>query len=113
MRPILTAFFAATALATATTALSAQEADGAWRHATSLVEEEAKYPADFAHFDYVNPDAPKGGVVRMSDVGTFDSLNFVPPRGSEPARPRAHLRHAHDVVLWTRSRPSTGSSPRR
>ena len=84
MRPILTAFFAATALATATTALSAQEADGVWRHATSLVEEEAKYPADFAHFDYVNPDAPKGGVVRMSDVGTFDSLNFVPPRGSNP-----------------------------
>ena len=40
--------------------------------------------AGFSHFDYVNPDAPKGGVVRMSDIGSFDSLNFVPPRGSTP-----------------------------
>jgi microcin C transport system substrate-binding protein len=84
MRPILTAFFAATVLASATVAASAQEGDGEWRYATSLVEEQAKYPADFAHFDYVNPDAPKGGAVRMSDIGTFDSLNFVPPRGSNP-----------------------------
>jgi len=34
-----------------------------------------KYPADFAHFDYVKPDAPKGGEVRLSALGTFDSLN--------------------------------------
>ncbi len=84
MRPILTAFFAATVMAVAAPGASGQEGEDAWRHATSLVEEEAKYPPDFAHFDYVNPDAPKGGVVRMSDVGTFDSLNFVPPRGSTP-----------------------------
>ena len=84
MRPILTAFFAATVLATAATGALAQSADGEWRYATSLVEEQAKYPADFTHFDYVNPDAPKGGSVRMSDIGSFDSLNFVPPRGSTP-----------------------------
>jgi microcin C transport system substrate-binding protein len=34
-----------------------------WRHALSLFGD-VKYPADFKRFDYVNPDAPKGGVVR-------------------------------------------------
>ncbi|MBT5675472.1 MAG: ABC transporter substrate-binding protein [Rhodospirillaceae bacterium] len=34
-----------------------------------------KYGPDFTHFDYVNPDAPKGGAVRLSLTGTFDSLN--------------------------------------
>lgn len=33
------------------------------------------YPADFTHFDYVNPDAPKGGELPMSAFGSFDSLN--------------------------------------
>ena len=30
---------------------------------------------DFKHFDYVNPDAPKGGEVKLAEVGTFDDLN--------------------------------------
>jgi len=34
-----------------------------------------KYPADFAHFDYVNPDAPKGGAVKLGATGSFDSFN--------------------------------------
>ena len=34
-----------------------------------------KYPPDFPHFDYVNPDAPKGGEVRLRDIGSFDNLN--------------------------------------
>lgn len=34
-----------------------------------------KYPASFQHFDYVNPDAPKGGSLREASIGTFDSLN--------------------------------------
>lgn len=34
-----------------------------------------KYAADFTHLDYVNPDAPKGGTLRLSALGTFDSLN--------------------------------------
>ncbi|VBB69037.1 ABC transporter, periplasmic substrate-binding protein [invertebrate metagenome] len=36
---------------------------------------EPKYPPDFRYFDYVNPSAPKGGEVRLSHVGTFDSFN--------------------------------------
>ena len=34
-----------------------------------------KYPANFKHFDYVNPDAPKGGKLRLSGFGNFDSFN--------------------------------------
>jgi microcin C transport system substrate-binding protein len=47
-----------------------------WRHAMSLFGD-IKYPADFKRFDYVNPDAPKGGVVRQILIGTFDNLNVT------------------------------------
>lgn len=50
--------------------------DLAWRHALSLFGD-IKYPADFKRFDYVNPDAPKGGMVRELEVGTFDNFNIV------------------------------------
>jgi microcin C transport system substrate-binding protein len=44
-------------------------------HALSLIDE-PKYPADFKNFDWVNPDAPKGGTLRMTvRESTFDSLN--------------------------------------
>lgn len=53
--------------------------------------DQLKYPADFAHFDYVNPDAPKGG--RLAMIGTaatvtYDSFNGyilkgVPAQGLE------------------------------
>lgn len=39
------------------------------------------YPADFAHFDYVNPDAPKGGELSLNTTGTFDSLNPYSRKG--------------------------------
>jgi microcin C transport system substrate-binding protein len=51
-------------------------------HALSLIGT-PKYPADFSHFDYVNPDAPKGGRVRLSAVGSFDSLNPVFFKGEQ------------------------------
>jgi microcin C transport system substrate-binding protein len=34
-----------------------------------------KYGPEFEHFDYVNPNAPKGGTVTFASIGTFDSLN--------------------------------------
>ena len=41
-----------------------------------------KYPADFAHLDYVNPDAPKGGeIVIANERGTFDSFNAYARKG--------------------------------
>lgn len=39
------------------------------------------YPADFSHFDYVNPDAPKGGEIALSVVGTFDSMHPYTRKG--------------------------------
>ncbi|MFB9270137.1 extracellular solute-binding protein [Bradyrhizobium erythrophlei] len=47
-----------------------------WRHGLSLFGT-VKYPADFKRFDYVNPDAPKGGTVRQIAIGTFDNFNVV------------------------------------
>ncbi|WP_316862412.1 extracellular solute-binding protein [uncultured Cohaesibacter sp.] len=45
-----------------------------------------KYPADFKYFDYVNPNAPKGGMITYGAQGSYDSLNpfilkGVAPRG--------------------------------
>ncbi|MTI17880.1 ABC transporter substrate-binding protein [Rhodobacteraceae bacterium RKSG542] len=54
-----------------------------WRHGTALIGD-VKYPEGFAHFDYVNPQAPKGGRVRMSATGTFDNMNYVIRRGTPP-----------------------------
>lgn len=49
---------------------------------------ELKYTADFTHFDYVNPDAPKGGTISFRGTlasQTFDSLNYFVLQG-EPAQ---------------------------
>ncbi|MGF1608451.1 MAG: extracellular solute-binding protein [Kiloniellales bacterium] len=43
-----------------------------------------KYDAGFTHFPYVNPNAPKGGVLRLSAAGSFDSFNPYIARG-DPA----------------------------
>ncbi|WP_095108581.1 extracellular solute-binding protein [Pseudomonas sp. Irchel 3E20] len=50
-------------------------AHAAPQHALTLYNEPPKYPADFKHFAYVNPDAPKGGTFRQAGFGGFDSLN--------------------------------------
>lgn len=34
-----------------------------------------KYAEGFTHFDYANPEAPKGGEIKLAALGTFDSLN--------------------------------------
>ena len=52
------------------------------RHATSLIGT-PKYGPDFKHFDYVNPNAPKGGSVRLWAMGTFDSFNIIPYKGNK------------------------------
>ncbi|MBO9447769.1 extracellular solute-binding protein [Ruegeria sp. R14_0] len=45
-----------------------------------------KYPEGFAHFDYVNPDAPKGGELSYAAQGTFDSFNPFTRQGRAGAR---------------------------
>jgi microcin C transport system substrate-binding protein len=65
-------------LAHAQTAPSAPIAESAapWRHALALWSS-PKYQPGFKHFDYVNPAAPKGGIVRLGVQGTFDSFNVA------------------------------------
>jgi len=71
IRTILPSFLAACLVFSP---LAAQEAQ--WRHGAALLGE-PKYEPGFKHFDYVNPDAPKGGLVRLGAQGTFDSFNIV------------------------------------
>jgi microcin C transport system substrate-binding protein len=47
-----------------------------WHHGLSLFGD-LKYPPGFKRFDYVNADAPKGGVARLIAFGTFDNFNLV------------------------------------
>jgi microcin C transport system substrate-binding protein len=49
-------------------------------HAISLADA-PKYSAGFKHFDYVNPNAPKGGTFRRAFAGTYDSFNPFAVKG--------------------------------
>lgn len=46
---------------------------------------ELSYPADYPHFAYVNPDAPKGGEISLGAVGSFDSMNAYSRKGRAPS----------------------------
>ncbi len=51
-----------------------------WTHGTAL-NAEPRLAAGFSHFPYVNPDAPKAGLVRQGALGSFDSFNDQITRG--------------------------------
>src|SRR3546814_16776819 len=77
---------AAVALAIALTLpgwAAAGTADDAAVTVTHAVAEfgEPKYGPGFRHFDYANPDAPKGGTLRLNAIGSFDTLNLLPVQG--------------------------------
>lgn len=59
---------------------SAQTAEPPRQHALAKIGEPAM-PADFKHFDWVNPQAPKGGAITLSSVGNFDNLNSYTFKG--------------------------------
>ncbi|WP_137702768.1 extracellular solute-binding protein [Marimonas lutisalis] len=59
-----------------------------------------KYPADFLHFDYVNPDAPKGGEIVLYSLGTFDSLNPYTRKG-----------RASGTLIWSTYESLLGDGP--
>ena len=44
-----------------------------------------KYNSDFSHLEYVNPNAPKGGMIKFGSYGSFDNLNRVAFKGSKAA----------------------------
>ncbi len=82
MRMRLTSFaFAAMAFLSSPPLSNGARADESQcRPAISLIGE-PKYGADFKHFDWVNPDAPKGGTLRQWADGTFDTLNPFSDKG--------------------------------
>ncbi|CCQ72100.1 extracellular solute-binding protein [Magnetospira sp. QH-2] len=61
-------------------AFAARAEDPQWVHAIAM-HGSPKYSADFPHFDYVNPEAPKGGRVTLAEIGGYDSLNPFIPKG--------------------------------
>ena len=75
--------------------------DMTWRHASSLIGT-PKYPADFQRFDYVNPEAPKGGEVRISANDTFDTLNPLLAR-SQPGFRHYVISDGYRVVIGSQT----------
>lgn len=55
-----------------------------WQHALSMYGD-FKYPAHFTHFQYANPNAPKGGSFKRAAIGSFDSLNPFIVKGNAAA----------------------------
>ncbi len=78
---VLLAFIAFLTISALATSLKAEQTR---HHALSLIGT-PKYPADFKHFDYVNPNAPKAGAVRLHATGTFNSLNPFILKGDSAA----------------------------
>lgn len=52
-------------------------------HALALYGE-PKFGPDFKNFDFVNPDAPKGGTIHRRALGTFDTFNAFSFKGNAP-----------------------------
>jgi microcin C transport system substrate-binding protein len=67
-----------------------------WRQGAALFGE-LKYGDDFAHYDYVNPDAPKGGTLNQAASGSYDSFNPFIVRG----RPAAGLSYSGGLLYDT------------
>lgn len=55
------------------------------------MHDEPKYKAPFPHLNYVNPDAPKGGALRLAALGSFDSLNPFIIKGEPVAGMREYV----------------------
>ncbi len=76
-------------------ALAQLAPEGEWRASSSL-EGQPGYADGFPHFSYVNPDAPKGGTVRLSaTTTTFDTLNPILSKGV----PGAGLGHVFETLF--------------
>jgi microcin C transport system substrate-binding protein len=63
-------------------------AGSAWAAHGYALWGDLKYPEGFTHFNYVNPEAPKGGELRLVSnlrVSTFDKYNPFTVKGSAPA----------------------------
>ena len=59
--------------------------DGVYRGHALAMHGDIKYGPEYTHFGYVNPDAPKGGKIRLGRNGSFDSLNHLILKGTPAA----------------------------
>ena len=63
----------------------AQQSDQELTVYTSFAEfGEPQYPEDFTHFEFANPDAPKGGSITLGAFGTFERLDTITLGGAWP-----------------------------
>jgi len=85
MRAFVMALSALLALTAGVGPSYARPAHGIAMHGTP------KQPANFTHYSYVNPDAPKGGRVVLNTYGSFDSLNPLIIRGEPVAGIREYV----------------------
>ena len=73
-----------------------------YRHGTSYLAPLA-YPENFEHFDWVNPEAPKGGSLRLTNAGTYDTFNHFIHWGRppiiDPVTDRSNLNLIYDTLL--------------
>ena len=87
-----------------------------WVHAYAAFGQ-PKYPRGFAHFDYVDPDAPKGGTINLRNPdrrSSFDKYNPSPPRATR--RPALGIFMFESLAVLsaaTSRRPCTGCWPKR
>jgi len=66
-----------------------------------------KYGPDFTHFDYADPDAPKGGAIRLHDTGSFDSINPYILQGTGVRRAVIENRFYETLIIQSNDEPFT------
>jgi len=84
-KPLTRLIFVAVALLLSGVFSASQAQPKIYRGHGIAMHGDLKYPANFKHFDYVNPNAPKGGEVRLAAIGGFDSFNPYIIKGREAA----------------------------
>ena len=97
--PALRRFVLLSLLALSAPGAHAQDTAATPRHAYTVLGEPA-LPPGFTAFPYVNPDAPKGGEVRLASIGTFDGFNPFILRGTA---------EGHGVGAWVTLPGGSGS----
>ena len=87
LRTLLVSLLACVLVLWQPSARAAAVATGTWEHGLAAYVA-PKYPRGFTHFDYVNPDAPKGGVLKLPNPdrrSSFDKYNPFTVKGVAPA----------------------------
>lgn len=68
------------------------------RHGISVFGK-LKYGPEFQHFDWADPAAPKGGLLRIRDLGTFDTVNLYILKGRRPSAVQVHEIRLHERLM--------------